>query len=214
MELNANNIAFRYDRDWILENVNFSLKSGQRIGLFAPSGYGKSTFAKLLSGYLEPTRGSVTLDGRPLPKSGVCPVQLIWQHPEKAVNPRWRLRQVLEESGAIDDGVLENFGIRREWLNRYPRELSGGELQRFSVSRAVMSGAEFLICDEISTMLDVITQAQLWQEILEVAEKRNMGLLVVTHNLALARRICTEVYDLSQGEFLPLDIQTQSGGTI
>ena len=212
MELKANNVSFRYDRDWILENINFSLKSGQRMGLFAPSGYGKSTFAKLLSGYLEPSRGSVTLDGRPLPRKGICPVQLIWQHPEKAVNPRWRLQQVLEESGAIDGAVLDAFGIRREWLSRYPRELSGGELQRFSVARAVMSGAEFLICDEISTMLDVITQAQLWNEILAVAEQRNMGLLVVTHNLALARHICTEVYDLSGERFL--DIQLQSEGTI
>ena len=134
-------------------------------------------------------------------KKGICPVQLIWQHPEKAINPRWKLRRVLEESGAIDGQVLNDFGIRQEWLERYPGELSGGELQRFSVARAVMSGAEFLICDEISTMLDVITQAQLWQEILEIAEKRNMGLLVVTHNLALAERICTSVYDLSEGEF-------------
>ena len=207
MELKANNVSFRYDRDWILENINFSLKSGQRMGLFAPSGYGKSTFAKLLSGYLEPSRGSVTLDGRPLPRKGICPVQLIWQHPEKAVNPRWKLRRVLSESGAIDDRVLEDFGIRQEWLERYPGELSGGELQRFSVARAVMSGAEFLICDEISTMLDVITQAQLWNEILKIAEKRGMGLLVVTHNLALARRICTNVYDLSEGAFLPSEGQ-------
>ena len=204
MELKAENICFRYDArtDWILENVNFSVKTGERVGLVAPSGFGKSTFAKLLSGYLQPTRGNILLDGEALPRKGVCPVQLIYQHPEKAINPRWRLRRVLEESGAIDDGVLEAFGIRREWLDRYPRELSGGELQRFSVARALSSGADFLICDEISTMLDVITQAQLWNVILDIAAQKNMGLVAVTHNLALARRICTRVYDLSTQTYL------------
>ena len=202
MELKAENISFRYGRDWILENVDFSLKTGECIGIFAPSGYGKSTFAKILAGYLEPQRGSVTLDGESLPRKGVCPVQLIWQHPEKAVNPRWRLRQVLKESGQIDRELLEAFGIQDPWLERYPHELSGGELQRFCVARAMASGAKFLICDEISTMLDVITQAQIWNVILDLAKKRNMGLVVVTHNPALARRLCTRVWDLEAGEYL------------
>ena len=95
-------------------------------------------------------------------------------------------------------GHSSRFGIREEWLDRFPRELSGGELQRFCVARALMSGADFLICDEISTMLDVITQAQIWNKILDEAKKRNMGIVVVTHNKALADRICTKVYDLSR----------------
>ena len=168
------------------------------MGLFAPSGFGKSTLAMVLAGYYEPVEGQVLLDGQPLPKKGVCPVQLIYQHPEKAINPRWRLRRVLEESGQLRDDVLESFGIEREWLDRFPRELSGGELQRFCVARALMSGADFLICDEISTMLDVITQAQIWNKILEEAAARNMGLVAVTHNLALAKRVCTKVYDLEK----------------
>ena len=206
MELKAENLSFRYDRHspWVLEHVNFSVQSGERVGLFAPSGFGKSTLAKLLAGFETPDQGTVTLDGKPIPMNGVCPVQLIYQHPEKAINPRWRLKQVLEESGNLEETNLEKFGIEPEWLSRFPRELSGGELQRFCVARALMSGAEFLICDEISTMLDVITQAQIWNAILEVAEQQNMGLVVVTHNLALARRICTKVYDLSRRDDLEL----------
>ncbi len=206
MELKAENLSFRYHRkgSWILENVNFSVQSGERVGLFAPSGYGKSTLAMLLSGYYEPVQGSVTLDGAPLPRKGVCPVQLIYQHPENAINPRWKLRQVLEESGAVRQELLTALGIEPQWLDRYPRELSGGELQRFCVARALMSGAEFLICDEISTMLDVITQAQIWNEVIKVADEQNMGLIAVTHNLALAKRICTRIYDLSKCEYIPL----------
>ena len=204
MRLEAKNVSFRYDRrqPWVLENTNLSIESGQRLALFAPSGYGKTTLAMLLAGYLEPTRGEVLLDGKNLPKKGVCPVQLIYQHPEKAINPRWRLKKVLEESGEMREEVLDAFGIERAWLDRFPRELSGGELQRFCVARALMSGADFLICDEISTMLDVITQAQIWNVVLDEAKNRNMGIIAVTHNKHLANRIADRVYDLSKQEYL------------
>ena len=200
MALEAKNVSFRYEPrlPWVLQSVSLKLERGARTALFAPSGYGKTTLAMLLAGYLQPTTGEILLDGVPLPKTGVCPVQLICQHPEKAINPRWRLARVLEESGALSDAVLDAFGIERAWLTRYPRELSGGELQRFCVARALMSGAQYLICDEISTMLDVITQAQIWNTVLAEAEKRNMAILAVTHNRNLAERIADEIVDLAK----------------
>lgn len=200
MALEAKNVSFRYEPrlPWVLQTVSLNLERGARTALFAPSGYGKTTLAMLLAGYLQPTEGEVLLDGAPLPKTGVCPVQLICQHPEKAINPRWRLARVLEESGALSDAVLDAFGIERAWLTRYPRELSGGELQRFCVARALMSGAQYLICDEISTMLDVITQAQIWNTVLAEAEKRNMAILAVTHNRNLAERIADKIVDLAK----------------
>ncbi|MBQ3575289.1 MAG: ATP-binding cassette domain-containing protein [Clostridia bacterium] len=203
MRLEANNISFRYDQKqpWVLENVSLAVESGEHVALFAPSGYGKSTLAMLMAGYLEPGQGEILLDGKPLPKKGVCPVQLIYQHPEKAINPRWKLKKVLEESGEMRGDVLDAFGIERAWLERYPRELSGGELQRFCVARALMSGADFLICDEISTMLDVITQAQIWKVVLKEAERRNMGVIAVTHNKHLAAKIATRIFDLSTREY-------------
>ncbi len=198
MPLEARNIYFRYDRKqpWILEDCNVKVDKGECLAIFAPSGYGKTTLAMLLAGYIKPVKGEILLDGKALPTKGVCPVQLIHQHPEKAINPRWRLKRVLEESGKIDENVLHAFGIEHEWLDRFPRELSGGELQRFCVARALMSGADYLICDEISTMLDVITQAQIWNVVLEEAKKRNMGLIAVTHNRQLAEKIATRIVDL------------------
>lgn len=198
MPLEAKNIYFRYDRKqpWILEDCSVRVDKGECLAIFAPSGYGKTTLAMLLSGYIKPVKGEILLDGKALPEKGVCPVQFIHQHPEKAINPRWRLKRVLEESGKIDADVLHAFGIEHEWLDRFPRELSGGELQRFCVARALMSGADYLICDEISTMLDVITQAQIWNVVLEEAKKRNMGLIAVTHNMHLAKKIATRIVDL------------------
>lgn len=204
MRLEVKNVSFRYGRKqpWVLENCNLNIDSGERLALLAPSGYGKTTLAMLMAGYLKPAEGEILLDGRPLPQKGVCPVQLIYQHPEKAVNPRWRLKRVLEESGRIREDVLDDFGIERAWLDRFPRELSGGELQRFCAARALMSGADFLICDEISTMLDVITQAQIWNVVLKAAEKQNMGIIAITHNSHLAQRIASRIYDLSRQEYL------------
>lgn len=199
MALEAKNVYFKYERKqpWILEDRSVKIEKGERLAIFAPSGYGKTTLAMMLAGYLEPSKGEILLDGKLLPKNGVCPVQLIYQHPEKAINPRWRLKRVLEESGELREDVLAAFGIENAWLNRFPRELSGGELQRFCVARALMSGADYLICDEISTMLDVITQAQIWRVVLAEAEKRNMGIIAVTHNKHLAERIATRTIDLS-----------------
>ncbi len=199
MALEAKNLYFRYNkkRPWVLENCTVKVDPGERLAIFAPSGYGKTTLAMLLAGFLTPAKGQVLLNGKPLPPKGVCPVQLIFQHPEKAVNPRWRLRRVLEESGELQEDMLEALGIERAWLHRFPRELSGGELQRFCVARALISGGEYLICDEISTMLDVITQAQIWNTVLREAGKRGMGIVAITHNRHLAQRVATRTIDLS-----------------
>ena len=162
-----------------------------------PSGYGKSTLLRLMGGYLKPASGEILLDGKPLPQKGVCPVQLIYQHPEKAINPRWKMKKVLEESGMFRREIMEALGIEEEWLSRYPRELSGGELQRFCVARSLFEGTQFLLADEMSTMLDVITQAQIWNLVLKEVEQRQLGLLMVTHNRALADRVCQRVVELS-----------------
>ncbi|NLW65604.1 MAG: ATP-binding cassette domain-containing protein [Clostridiales bacterium] len=199
MRLEAKNISFKYSSNGksILKDVSMHIDEGERVGIVGPSGYGKSTLAKLMAGYLTPMSGSVLLDGKPLRGKGVCPVQLIYQHPEKAINPRWKMGRVLEESGFMNEELLSRLGIEKQWLTRFPRELSGGELQRFCVARSLFEGTRFLIADEMSTMLDVITQAQLWNVVLNEAEKRNMGLIVVTHNQHLAERVCTRIIDLS-----------------
>ena len=199
MRLEAKNVSFRYREHspWILREISLSVEKGERVGLVGPSGYGKSTLLRLMGGYLKPASGEILLGGKPLPQKGVCPVQLIYQHPEKAINPRWKMKKVLEESGMFRREIMEALGIEEEWLSRYPRELSGGELQRFCVARSLFEGTQFLLADEMSTMLDVITQAQIWNLVLKEVEQRQLGLLMVTHNRALADRVCQRVVELS-----------------
>lgn len=200
MQLKADNISFRYTEksEWILKDVSIQIESGERVGIIAPSGYGKSTLSKILAGYCKPSSGEVLVDGKPLPKKGYCPVQMISQHPELAVNPRWRMEKILNEAWTPDQELLDKMGIERSWLTRWPSELSGGELQRFCIARVLSPETKFLLCDEITTMLDVVTQAQIWQLLLEISEERNLGMIIITHNKALAERVCTRIVDLTE----------------
>ena len=198
MQLEARNISFRYnDRSpWILKDVSLNVQTGERVGLLGPSGRGKSTLIKLMAGYLKPIEGEILLDGKPLPVKGTSPVQLIYQHPGKAINPRWKMKKVLQESGMYKEEIMNRLGIEKDWLERYPRELSGGELQRFCVARSLFVGTQMLLADEISTMLDVITQAQIWNFLIEETEARNIGMVVVSHNRELLKKVCTGIVEL------------------
>ncbi|WP_313185307.1 ABC transporter ATP-binding protein [Lacrimispora sp.] len=199
MRLEAKNISFRYDNGnkQILNDLTMYMDSGERLGLIAPSGFGKTTCCKILAGYEKPDQGEVFLDGKPLSSyKGYCPVQMIWQHPENSVNPRLKLKEVLKEGDGVEDRVIEGLGIEPEWLNRYPAEVSGGELQRFCIARALGGGTRFLLADEISTMLDLITQSQIWNFLISEVERRNIGLLVVSHSQGLLERVCTRRLDL------------------
>jgi len=199
MLVEAKNISFGYDGSpLILEGFSIEMGVRSRVALVGPSGCGKSTLALILAGYLQPLTGEVLYQGRPLPRKGYCPIQLIYQHPEKAINPRWKLGQTLFEAWAPDEGFLSDLGIAKEWFDRYPYELSAGELQRFCIARAFAPQTRFIIADEITTMLDLITQAQIWDLILKTLTERHIGLLAITHNPDLAARICERVVSFSQ----------------
>lgn len=200
MRLRAENISFRYGEHlpWILKDVGLTVEPGERVGITGPSGYGKSTLSKILAGYVKPDEGQVLIDDEPLSDGGFLPVQMIYQHPEQAVNPRWKMERVLNECWNPDESVLRAMGIDKEWLKRRPSELSGGELQRFCIARVLAPETRVLICDEISTMMDVITQAQIWELILNISKERELGLVVITHSMALAEKVCDKVVYLPE----------------
>lgn len=201
MRLEAENLSFRYHNGnrQILNHVSFYLDQKERLGLTAPSGFGKTTCCKILAGYEKPDEGRVLVDGKPIGEyRGYCPVQMIWQHPELSVNPKLRMREVLLEGDQVEQRVIDGLGIEKDWLNRFPAELSGGELQRFCIARALGERTRFLLADEISTMLDLITQSQIWNFLIREAESRQIGLLVVSHSEGLLKEVCTRRLDLRE----------------
>ncbi|MEE0939763.1 ATP-binding cassette domain-containing protein [Methanobrevibacter sp.] len=195
MKLKATNISFKYPsaKNYLLKDINLELDNKKIMGLIGDSGSGKSTLCKILSGYVQKYEGEVSFDDAPLPKKGFKPVQLIYQHPEKVMNPKWKMKDVLGESWDVDEKTLSEFGIQKSWLTRFPQELSGGELQRFSVLRALNPKTKFIIADEMTTMLDAITQVQILDSVLKLVKERNMGFLLVSHDMDLVNTICDDI---------------------
>lgn len=196
--LQGEGLAFRYDvqAPWIVQGLTIAVQPGEIVGIRGPSGQGKTTLAKLLAGYLTPQQGRVIVDDKLLLGRGYCPVQLIFQHPELAMNPRWRLHQILAENQRPSAELLAALSIEPGWLGRWPHELSGGELQRVAVARALAGPIRYLIADEMTAMLDANTQAQIWQVLLQQVQQRNLGLLVISHDAPLVTRLCTRVITL------------------
>lgn len=198
--LEVQDITFSYQKNGnqILEHVNLSVGPEERLGILAPSGYGKTTLLKIISGYISPDAGRILVDGEPLPQKGYCPVQMIFQHPEQEVNPRLRMREVLKEGDGISKELIEGLGIEEDWKNRFPQELSGGELQRFCIARALGKGTKYLLCDEITTMLDFITQGQIWNFLIEETKRRGIGMVIVSHSQPLLDHVCTRQIRLNE----------------
>jgi len=161
-----------------------------------PSGFGKTIFAKILAGYIKTDKGNVKLKGCEKKKNDFKPVKLIFQHPGKSVNPKWKMRKILNEAYKVSDEMIEAMGIKKEWLNRCPSKLSGGKLQRFCVLRALSPQTKFLIDDEMTTMLDAITQAQIWNVVIDYCKKNSIGLIVISHDKDLVNIVCDRVINL------------------
>ncbi len=192
MRLEGKLLGFRYGREpWLFRHLDLSVCAGEIVGLTGPSGSGKTTLARILAGYCTQIEGEVAIDGYPPGDSGYHPVQLVFQHPERAINPRWRIHRVLAEGGGTTaPALLHALGIAESWMRRWPGELSGGELQRVCVARALGERTRYLIADEMTAMLDPITQAQIWHSVLDIARQRQIGILLISHDSPLMRRLC------------------------
>ena len=206
MSLVARDVTFAYPGSAPLyRDFDLAVEAGERVALEAPSGAGKTTLCRLLAGYLRPSAGQVLVDGEPLDRCArdvraPLPVQLVWQHPEQAFDPRMRMSRSLAEAGdplGVRGRMLRaRFGIRDGWLARLPHELSGGELMRFCLARALLARPRYLICDESTAMLDAVTQAELWGVLLDILALEGMGLVFVSHSPALVKRIASRRIEL------------------
>jgi peptide/nickel transport system ATP-binding protein len=195
--LEATGLSFRYSPQtpWLFRDFSLTVAPGEVVGLQGASGLGKSTLARIIGGYLEPASGTVRIDGRPFSWNGFCKVQLLFQHPELAVDPRWKVKEVLCEGYPPSAEQMAAFDIEPLWLERYPCELSGGQLSRVCLVRALGPETAYIVADEITTMLDALTQARIWKSLLRYSEEHQIGILVISHDTALLKRLCRRIID-------------------
>ncbi len=174
--LEARGITYAYPgaRAPLYRGFDLAVAPDERVALSAPSGFGKTTLCRLLAGYERPQAGEVLVDGEPLPQRGACPVQLIMAASRGRRRPahahgrdRWPRRARCRSASAGRPGHPETRGS-----SRYPHELSGGELQRFCIARALAANPRYLVADEVSTMLDAVTQAQIWRFLMDETSRR------------------------------------------
>ncbi len=139
--------------------------------------------------------GQILLDGLPVPEQvkGYNPIQLVPQHPELTFNPYRTTGQALWDVWRPDEAMLARFMVKPEWLGRKPGQLSGGELARIALLRALDPRTRLLIADEVTAQLDPQIQRQLWRELMIECEPRGLGMVIFSHQQALLRQICHRV---------------------
>lgn len=202
----------------VAENIDLSIHEGQSIGLTGPSGSGKSTIGRIALGLQIPDKGRVTFAGRDIShlrkkqkREFRKNIQLVTQHPESAFNPRRSLDASLREvfrfhpichkpdEDTVLCKMLARVHIHPQLLKRYPSQLSGGELQRLAIARAILTKPRILVLDEITSMLDVSVQAAIIQTLKGLQQHEQTGYLFITHNHSLAAAFCRRIYHLERG---------------
>lgn len=183
------------------QDLSFSLDAGERLGISAPSGTGKTTLGRVLALWQTPTQGSILVNGKPLSNKGYCPIQLVPQHPDKCFNPFRTTGDSVRDAWSPDDSWFEKLRIKQEWLTRRPNELSGGELARIALLRALDPRTQILIADEVTAQLDAQIQADIWQVLIDESQKRPLSLIIFSHNKALLEKVSTKVWWVDKEEY-------------
>ncbi|EOD2819896.1 TPA: ATP-binding cassette domain-containing protein [Providencia stuartii] len=195
--LEVKNIYITQGGNTLWSDLSFCLDNNERLGLSAPSGFGKTTLGRVLAQWQAPSNGLILFEGKALPATGYCPIQLVPQHPEKSFNPYRTVGSSVNDAWEPSAEYLERLSIKAEWLERRPSELSGGELARIALLRALDPRTKILIADEITAQLDAHLQKYIWQFLIELSQDRPLAMIIFSHNKMLLEKVCTSVWEIS-----------------
>ncbi len=187
--LRIEGLRFSYRADRVIyDNFSLELKRGECVGIVGASGIGKSTLFELIAGNLKPQSGVIE-HGR---------LAWIFQDPYSSFHPSYPIFRQIEEVAVLPEDLaqLEALDLRREHLLSYPHELSGGQLQRCSILRALRMDPDLILCDEPTSALDNITQLETMKLLIALLER--VGILLITHDIDLARWACDRILDLGK----------------
>lgn len=217
--LEVREVSAAYRGHTVLENISFKLKRGQTVGVVGESGSGKSTLSRVIAGLHSEKGGEVRLAGSELAAHAskrslkeLHEIQYVFQNPYDSLNPRHdvaslltrppkHFRKTLDRQYTVDE-LLDLVSLPRSMRHRRAGELSGGERQRVAIARAVALSPKVLLCDEITSSLDVTVQASVLRLLKDIQRELGMSMLFVTHNMAVVRQVANEVVILKDGRIV------------
>lgn len=215
---------FGKEKQEVVKGVSISLKKGECLGIIGESGSGKSTFGKVLIGLLTPDKGDVFINGITLygkssreEKRKVKPsISVVFQDYTSSANPRFRVKDIIGESLRIiekresirvdrekkTEELLELVGLNKNFMDRYPHELSGGQLQRVCIARAVATNPEIILLDEAISSLDASTQTQVMDLLKNLQKEFGFSYIFITHDLPSVTYMCDRVIFFYDGKIV------------
>ena len=218
--LEVKNLKKSFGDKKVLDDISFSLKEGECLGIVGQSGCGKSTLVRLISRFIDVDEGKILFCGDDITNSKgkelkkvYKNMQMIFQMPENSFDPRknfgWSIAEPLKNNGWKKDLIKERIselllkvGLNPDYAERYPHEVSGGECQRIAIARAISINPKLLICDEATSALDVTVQGQITRLIRELCKKENIACLFITHDLALLPKISDRIIVMYGGKIV------------
>lgn len=200
-----------------VDGVNFHVERGETLGIVGESGSGKSTIAKMIMQLEKPTEGEILFHGKnitSLTNAAKRKLQIIFQDPYGSLNPRMKAKDIVTEPLFIHEKMpkreryeqalklLQEVGLDKEHLNRYPHQFSGGQRQRLSIARAIALKPDLIVCDEAVSALDVSLQAQILHLLSSLQKTYGIAYIFIAHGLPAVRLISDRIAIMYKGEIV------------
>ena len=230
--LSVTNLTYQIKEQSILSNISFQVIEKSSFGIIGESGSGKTTLGRLILGLLKPTHGLIFLQGKPFPsgqQNERQAIQAVFQHPLASFNPEWTVRESILEPFRCHRPILRHFpatseddlitalahavGLEARLFDRLPHQLSGGQIQRAAIARAISIEPDMIVMDEPTTGLDVVSRAHIIELLERLQQTLGVSFVLISHDIDFIRRLCSEILVLRDGHAVDVIDRLESGGS-